>query len=121
MDTLSYEKMSMISQSFFGFIKDGMIYNNNSVLIGRTEEKYQQAIETAKKFEQKLIEAGIIQKPKTPEEINKELQEMIAEMAGTIATLSDKVKGLENEQAKSNEHSGTLHLSTKASSSKSSV
>lgn len=118
MDTLSYEKMSMMTQSFFGFIKDGVIYNNNSVIIGRTEEKYQQALETAKKFEQKLIEAGIIQKPKTPEEINKELQQMIAEMAGTIATLSDKVKGLENEQTKSDEHNRTLHLPTKTTSAK---
>lgn len=118
MDTLSYEKMSMMTQSFFGFIKDGVIYNNNSVIIGRSEEKYQQALETAKKFEQKLIEAGIIQKPKTPEEINKELQQMIAEMAGTIATLSDKVKGLENEQTKSDEHTRTLHLSAKTASAK---
>lgn len=118
MDTLSYEKMSMMTQSFFGFIKDGVIYNNNSVIVGRTEEKYQQALETAKKFEQKLIEAGIIQKPKTPEEINKELQQMIAEMAGTIATLSDKVKGLENEQTKSDEHNRTLRLPAKTTSAK---
>ena len=52
-----------------------------------------------------MIEAGILVKPKTPEEINQELQEtlkqtqtMMTEMSNTIISLNEKVNKLEEKK-----------------------
>lgn len=90
------------AQSFLAFIQSGKICNAYGNQIGVTIEEYNKAIETAKGFQQKLFDAGILVKPKTPEEINQELQEtlkqtqsMMLEMSNTIVSLNDKVNKLE--------------------------
>lgn len=90
------------NQSFIGFIQNGKIFNSYGQQLGYITDEYNKAIETAKGFQQKLIDAGILTKPKTPEEINQELQNtllqtqtMMAEMSNTISALNDKVSKLE--------------------------
>ena len=92
------------NQSFICFIQNGKICNSYGQQIGVTTEEYNKAIDTAKGFQQKLIDAGILIKPKTPEEINQELQEtlrqtqsMMADMSKTIISLNDKVSKLEGK------------------------
>lgn len=95
------------NQSFIGFVQNGKICNSYGQQIGVTTDEYNKAIETAKGFQQKLIDAGILTKPKTPEEINQELQNtlkqtqtMMLEMSNTIVALNDKVSKLENKDDK---------------------
>ncbi len=97
--------MENYSQSFVGFIQNGKIFNSFSQQIGVTTEEYNKAIDTAKGFQQKLIDAGILIKPKTPEEINQELQAtlkqtqtMMLEMSNTITSLNEKVSMLEEKK-----------------------
>lgn len=93
------------NQSFVGFIQAGKICNSYGQQIGVTTDEYNKAIETAKGFQQKLIDAGILTKPKTPEEINQELQNtlkqtqaMMLEMSNTIVSLNEKVNKLQGEK-----------------------
>lgn len=88
--------------SFIGFIQNGKIFNSYGQQLGYVTDEYNKAIETAKGFQQKLIDAGILTKPKTPEEINQELQNtlkqtqaMMLEMSNTIVSLNEKVNKLE--------------------------
>ena len=94
------------SQTFVCFVQTGKIFNSYGQQVGVTNDEYNKAIETAKGFQNKLIEAGILSKPKTAEEINRELQDtlkqtqsMMAEMSNTIVSLNQKVNKLEGEQA----------------------
>lgn len=96
------QNYGITSQSFIGFIQAGKICNSYGQQIGVTSEEYNKAIETAKGFEKILYEKGILTKPKTPEEINQELQNtlkqtqtMMVEMSNTIMALNDKVNKLE--------------------------
>lgn len=100
------------TQSFIGYIQQGKIFNSFGQQLGVTSDEYNKAIETAKGFENILYDKGILQKPKTPEEINQELQstlkqaqEMMSTMAQSIASLNDEVKllkGKQDEQANNN-------------------
>jgi hypothetical protein len=120
------------NQSFIGFVQNGKIFNSYGQQLGYITDEYNKAIETAKGFQQKLIEAGILVKPKTPEEINQELQEtlkqtqtMMTEMSNTIISLNEKVNRLEEKkdvQQAINPVSGRTILTTrKDSTPKSSV
>lgn len=93
------------NQNFICFIQNGKIYNYSGQQVGVTTEEYNKAIDTAKGFQQKLIDAGILIKPKTAEEINQELQEtlkqtqtMMLEMSNTIVSLNEKVNKLEEKK-----------------------
>lgn len=93
------------NQSFIGFIQNGKIFNSYGQQLGYINDEYNKAIETAKGFQQKLIDAGILTKPKTPEEINQELQNtlkqtqaMMLDMSNTIVALNDKVSKLEEKK-----------------------
>ena len=107
------------------YIQNGRIYNYLNQQIGVITEEYNKAIETAKGFQQKLIEAGIITKPKTPEEINAEIQEtlkqtqtMMLEMSNTIVSLNAKINKLEEnkdvKQANSNDNGKSLSTTRKS-------
>lgn len=93
------------NQSFIGFVQAGKICNSYGQQIGVTTDEYNKAIETAKGFEKILYEKGILTKPKTPEEINQELQNtlkqtqsMMLEMSNTIVALNEKVNKLEGNK-----------------------
>jgi hypothetical protein len=90
------------NQSFIGFIQNGKIFNSYGQQLGVVNDEFNKAVDTAKGFQQKLIDAGILTKPKTAEEINLELQEtlketqkMMLDMSNTIVTLNEKVNKLE--------------------------
>lgn len=96
--------MDNYNQSFVGFIQNGKINSYNGQQIGVTIDEYNKALDIAKGFQQKLIDAGILVKPKTPEEINQELQEtlkqtqsMMVDMSKTIMSLNEKVTKLEEK------------------------
>lgn len=96
------EMYNQTNQSFIGFIQNGKIFNSYGQQLGYVTDEYNKAIETAKGFENILYEKGILTKPKTPEEINKELQDtlkqtqtMMLEMSNTIVSLNEKVNKLE--------------------------
>lgn len=106
------------------YIQNGRIYNYLNQQIGVVTEEYNKAIETAKGFQQKLVEAGIITKPKTPEEINAEIQEtlkqtqtMMLEMSNTIVSLNAKINKLEEnkdvKQTNSNDNGKSLSTTRK--------
>lgn len=68
--------------NFFCLIEDGIIYQvdtYNKVAIGYTNEMYNELKETTQGYYDKLVELEVIVPPKTQEEINKELQEALAE------------------------------------------
>lgn len=115
---------SQNNQSFVGFVQNGKICNSYGQQIGYTNEEYNKAIETAKGFQKILYDKGILIKPKTPEEINQELQEtlkqtqtMMLEMSNTIISLNEKVSKLEekkdDKQASDNEVSGKVSTKRK--------
>lgn len=101
------QSYGVTNQSFIGFVQAGKICNSYGQQIGVTTDEYNKAIETAKGFEKILYEKGILTKPKTPEEINQELQNtlkqtqsMMLEMSNTIVSLNEKVSKLENKDDK---------------------
>lgn len=88
--------------SFIGFVQNGRIFNSYGQQLGYINDEYNKAIETAKEYQKVLYEKGILTKPKSPEEINQELQDtlkqtqaMMLEMSNTIVTLSEKVNKME--------------------------
>lgn len=90
---------------FVGFVRDGKIYNSNGQQVGYINDEYNKAMQVARDYEKILYDKGILTKPKTPEEINQELQsalsktqEMMATMASTITALNDKVQKLEGDK-----------------------
>lgn len=119
------------TQSFIGFVQQGKIFDSYGKQLGVTSDEYNKAIDTAKGFEKILYEKGILQKPKTPEEINQELQatlkqtqDMMASMAQSIASLNNEVKSLkdqQNEQTSDNESGGAISKSGQDASGKQSV
>lgn len=97
------------TNAFVGYItNDGKILNAYNQHIGYTINEYDKVITTAKEYREVLYEKGILERPKTPEEINKEMREMIANLTGTISTLSEKINKLE-----SGNNRPVLHLKEK--------
>lgn len=121
---MEYERFNFNNQMFFAYVRDGKIFSNQNELIGRLETEYQEALKTANEFREILYEHGILTKPKTTEEINKELQETIQqqqalmlEMRNTLEKLSQNAVSTpiqqevkSDEQTISNESGKTLHL-----------
>lgn len=101
MDGFNYKEINYNQSNFIGYINQGKIFNQFNQQVGVVNDEYNKAIETAKGFEKILYEKGILTKPKTPEEINQELQNtlkqtqtMMLEMSNTIVSLNEKVSKL---------------------------
>ena len=106
MNDFNYREINY-SSNFIGFINQGKIYNQFSQQIGVTNEEYQKAIKTAKEFENVLYEKGILERPKTAEQINAELQttikqqqEALSSMMKAISDMGDKISKLEVKNVK---------------------
>lgn len=77
MSAMSYEKLSMYNQAFLAYVQENnTIVDQCGNVIGRTEAAYQELFKTAEEFRAKLYEAGILKRPKTPEEMYLEQQEI---------------------------------------------
>lgn len=63
-------------------------------VIGKTMAAYTDLEQTTTEYYNKLVELGVIEKPKDPQETMKEMQETMKQMAGLIQSLSQEVKEL---------------------------
>ena len=111
MENMNYREFNFNTPSFMGYVSGTKIYNTYNQQIGVTNEEYNKAVNLAKEYKKVLEDKGIIEKPKTPEEILKESlaqqNEMLMQMTQTIKSLTEKVSNLEksNEQTDDNEFS----------------
>lgn len=117
MDGFNYKEINYNQSNFIGYINQGKIFNQFHQQVGVVLDEHKKAIDVANGFQDKaeeyrnkLIEAGIITKPKTPEEINQELQntikqqqEALATMMQAISEMGEKISKLEvNDVRQSN-------------------
>lgn len=120
------------NSSFIGFIQNGRIFNSYGQQLGYVNDEYNKAIETAKEYQKVLYDKGILTRPKSPEEINQELQDtlkqtqaMMLEMSNTIVSLSEKVNKMEvaknGRQTNGNGSAKQVSKPSEGSSSESSV
>ena len=92
---------SNINGQFVALVENGAIYQLNSftgqkVQIGVIQQVFDELQEITDGYYKKLVEAGIIQEPKTNEQIIAEQQEAMAKMLEAINKLTAKVEVLEN-------------------------
>lgn len=106
-NTYYNQSLPINAPSFIAFVQNGKIFNSAGQHIGYVNEEYNKAIETAKGYEKVLYDKGILTKPKSPEEINQELQDalrqtqtMMADMSAALMSLSDKVNRMEDNNAR---------------------
>lgn len=112
--------------SFIGFVQNGKIFNSYGQQLGYVTDEYNKAIDTAKEYEKVLYDKGILTKPKSPEEINQELQEalrqtqaMMSDMSSALVALSNKVNSMENKddrQTVDTKHGRSVSKSTESTS-----
>lgn len=97
----SYEKLSFYNSYFGGTIEGDNILSSdfygNKTLVGVTIKKYQDTLDLLNTYYNKLVELGVIEKEKTPEEVAKEQQEMIKTMMLQMQHMQEKIDSL-NEQ-----------------------
>lgn len=92
---------SNINGQFVALVENGTIYQLNSftgqkIQIGVIQQVFDELQEITDGYYKKLVEAGIIQEPKTNEQIIAEQQEAMAKMLEAINKLTAKVEVLEN-------------------------
>lgn len=81
------DKGNIFKTDFFGA---------NPQQIGVTQEKYNEALKIANDFQNKLIELGVIEKEKTPEEIQKETNDLLKQMYTQFENINKRLETLEN-------------------------
>lgn len=113
-NNFNYREINATQSNFIGFVSNGKIYNSFNQQIGVTNDEYKKAIDTAKDYEQILYDKGILEKPKTQEEMSKETQKvlkdtqaMMLEMSNALAALNDKVVKLEEKESNAKQTANT--------------
>ena len=123
MENFNYREFNSTTPSFLGYVNQGKIFNTYNQQVGVSLDEYNRVLNIAKDYKKILEEKGIIEKEKTPEEINKELQktiskqaEIMAQMTETIRSINEKVTLLEvkNGQEQNNESSKQISESGKS-------
>lgn len=71
--------------------------NSNRVQVGVTLQAYNELKQMCQQYYDKLVEVGVIQKEKTPAEIQAEQTQMIASMLDVVKGLKAEVEALKNE------------------------
>ncbi len=92
-ETLTVNSGDMI----MAYIKEDKIFDTTGKLIGRTEESYQTVLTSAKECEELLYTNNIWTRPKTPEQLNQELQEQIKAQSELMASMTDVISGLKDD------------------------
>lgn len=69
--------------------------------VGVTLQAYNDLKQMCQQYYDKLVEVGVIQKEKTPAEIQAEQAQLMAEMLATMKALKQEVEVLKNERADS--------------------
>lgn len=97
----SYEKVSFYNNFFGGSIDGENIYSSdfygNKNLIGVTIKKHQETLDLLNTYYNKLIEVGVIEKEKTPEEIAKEQQQMMQSMMEQMQIMQATIQSLQTK------------------------
>ena len=116
MENMNYRELNFNMPSFVGYISGTKIFNTYNQQVGVTNEEYNKAVNLAKEYKKVLEDKGIIEKPKTPEEILKESiaqqNEMLLQMTQTIKALSDKVSTLEKTNEQTDDYEPSKQIST---------
>lgn len=71
-------------------------YMGTRKIVGKTMAAYGELESTATEYYNKLVELGVIEVPKTPEEMVKEMQKNMNDMAAVIAALTSEIKEMKN-------------------------
>lgn len=108
----SYEKVSFFNNYFGGSIDGDNIYSSdfygNKQLVGVTMKKHKETLDLLDTYYKKLIEVGVIEKEKTPEEIAKEQQRMMQTMMEQMQVMQETIQTLQNQtqnnKGEKNEH-----------------
>lgn len=74
---------------------------NSRSQVGVTLQAYNDLKQMCQQYYDKLVEVGVIQKEKTPAEIQAEQAQLMAEMLATMKALKQEVEVLKNERADS--------------------
>jgi hypothetical protein len=102
----SYEKVSFYNNFFGGSIDGDNIvstdYYGNKQVIGVTNKKHQETLELLSSYYDKLVELGVIEKEKTPEDIAKEQQEMMQTLILQMKVMQDKLESLQQTKGETN-------------------
>lgn len=72
--------------------------NGNRVQVGVTLQAYNELKEMCQRYYDKLVELGVIQKEKTPAELQAEQTQMMASMLAVVKDLKAEVEALKNER-----------------------
>lgn len=80
-------------------IKDGNISDvSTGKKIGVTLEKYKELEDISMQYYNKLIEAGLIEKEKTPEEIAAEQNKLISSLFNELKDLKEELRSIKNDK-----------------------
>lgn len=95
----SYEKLSFYNNYFGGIIEGDNIlstdFYGNKTLVGVTIKKHKETVELLNTYYNKLVELGVIEKEKTPEDIAKEQQQMMQAMFAQMQAMQEKLDNLQ--------------------------
>lgn len=103
MDNITYERgILQRSGMVSALIENDNIYqvsgwNAQKLLIGVSINKYNELKEIADGYYNVLVEKGIIEKPKTPEEIAQEQQKLMNEMFNQMKYMQEEIKNLKQQ------------------------
>lgn len=111
----SYEKLSFYNTFFGGSIDgDNIIstdFYGNKQVVGVTMKKYQDTLDLLNTYYNKLIELGIIEKEKTPEDIAKEQQQMMQAMFVQMQVMQEKLDSLQSKNNEEDKNEMNIDLS----------
>jgi len=93
--------ITTLNGQFVALVENGVIYQlqpftGQKAVVGVVQSEYDELQKITEDYYKKLVEAGIIIEPKTPEQIIAEQQEAMAKMLEAINNLNKKVEDLEN-------------------------
>lgn len=123
MANFNYAQLTTFNNHLTCYIQDGIIYQivdfQNSKPIGVINETFEEALQKAEKYYNRLVELGDITPPKTQEEINKELAEANLQLTQMIKQLQNQLNDLQggviNEHTNNSEDAGTKPASGRQS------
>lgn len=101
MDNITYERGVFQRNNVFSASIEGddiyqINWNAQKNLIGVSTKKYNELKEVANKYYDILIDKGIIEKPKTQEEIVQEQQKLMNDMFSQMKLMQEEINNLRN-------------------------
>lgn len=98
-------------QQFLAQLEGQIIYqlngfgfgNSNRVQVGVSLQAYNELKAMCQQYYDKLVEVGVIQKEKTPAELQAEQAQMMANMLAVVKELKSEVEALKNERRNNSE------------------